>query len=222
MKLQKNKITRIHFREVRLAIIHRKNNHVQQNSFRDTRPSLKTQLVWLLDRMVGYFVCFEFMKVQKSESCTRGDIVITTFLHTSKYMLLMLVDCAEITSFKKSNQCGFYHMPNEVMNNNNHTFCENTQTTCSFRQFEIHPGMSLSLIPTNPPRGMKGNSEKPDIVGVTTPSAITIEVPARTNIRSNFFSLCEVSRRSFTFNDLSSSADGTLSLKLDIRESDGN
>lgn len=63
---------------------------------------------------------------------------------------------------------------------------------------------------------------KPDIAGVMTPSAITIEVPARTNIRSSLFSGNEASRLSLIFIDLSSSGDGTFNLKLDIRASDGS
>lgn len=60
----------------------------------------------------------------------------------------------------------------------------------------------------------------PDIAGVTTPSAITIEVPTRTSIRRSFFKVSEVSRHSLIFKDLSSSGDGTFSLKLDMRVSD--
>jgi len=66
------------------------------------------------------------------------------------------------------------------------------------------------------------NSKKPDIAGVTTPLAITMEVPIRTNISRIFFRVREFSSLSLIFNDLSSSGDGTLSLKLDIRASDGN
>lgn len=64
--------------------------------------------------------------------------------------------------------------------------------------------------------------KSPDIVGVTTPSAITMEVPARTNIKRSFFSVNDDSSRSLIFNDLSSSGDGTFSLKLEIRASDGS
>jgi len=63
---------------------------------------------------------------------------------------------------------------------------------------------------------------EPDIAGVTTPSAITIEVPNKTSINSNFFSIDEVSRRSLIFKDLSSSTEGTFRLKLDIRVSEGS
>lgn len=63
---------------------------------------------------------------------------------------------------------------------------------------------------------------EPDIAGVTTPSAITIEVPNRTSIRSSLFNIDEVSRRSLIFKDLSSSTEGTFRLKLDMRVSDGS
>ena len=63
---------------------------------------------------------------------------------------------------------------------------------------------------------------EPDIAGVTTPSAITIEVPNKTSINSSFFSIDEVSRRSLIFKDLSSSTEGTFRLKLDIRVSEGS
>jgi hypothetical protein len=71
---------------------------------------------------------------------------------------------------------------------------------------------------------MNNASERhePDIAGVTTPSAITIEVPNRTSINSSFFSIDEVSRRSLIFKDLSSSTEGTFRLKLDIRVSEGS
>ena len=63
---------------------------------------------------------------------------------------------------------------------------------------------------------------KPDIAGVTTPSAITIAVPARTSIKRSFFKVKEASSFSFIFSDLSNSADGTFNLKLDIRVSEGS
>lgn len=49
---------------------------------------------------------------------------------------------------------------------------------------------------------------------------MTMEVPARTNTKTSFFIVNEFSRCSFIFNDLSSSADGTFNLKLDIRVSE--
>lgn len=69
---------------------------------------------------------------------------------------------------------------------------------------------------------MVKDKKKPDTAGVTTPTAITMEVPARTNIRRSFFNVTEDSSLSFIFKDLSSSGDGTLSLKLDMRLSDGS
>lgn len=48
-----------------------------------------------------------------------------------------------------------------------------------------------------------------------------MEVPARTKIKRSFFKAREPSRHSLIINDLSSSGDGTLSLKLDNRVSDG-
>jgi hypothetical protein len=74
-------------------------------------------------------------------------------------------------------------------------------------------------------RNTKSNASEiyePDIAGVTTPSAITIEVPKRTSIKSSFFSIDEVSRRSLILKDLSSSTDGTLSWKLVMRVSEGS
>lgn len=68
----------------------------------------------------------------------------------------------------------------------------------------------------------KDKLQKPDIAGVTTPLAITIEVPASTNISRSFFRVSEASSLSLILRDLSSSADGTFSLKLDIRASDGS
>ena len=69
---------------------------------------------------------------------------------------------------------------------------------------------------------MHNSKKQPDIAGVTTPLAITMEIPARTNNSRIFFRVTEVSSLSLIFKDLSSSGDGTFSLKLDIRASDRN
>lgn len=60
------------------------------------------------------------------------------------------------------------------------------------------------------------------MAGVTTPSTTIIEVPSKTKIRSNFFRILDVSSVSLIFRDLSSSGDGTFSLKLEMRWSDSN
>lgn len=55
------------------------------------------------------------------------------------------------------------------------------------------------------------------MAGVITPSTMIIEVPSKTKIRSNFFRILDVSNVSLIFRDLSSSGDGTFSLKLEMR-----
>jgi hypothetical protein len=52
---------------------------------------------------------------------------------------------------------------------------------------------------------------------VTTPSTTIIEVPTKTKIRSSFFKIIDVSNLSLIFRDLSSSGEGTFSLKLEMR-----